>query len=393
VYRKPALSASLYGQRGRTAVTKAIIAQIDALGEIGDARRLSGGEGLEIRDVVVPSMGDGPEEVRIISYLKSPGDRVEWNEALYCMETDKAAPEVECSIAGTLLEWLAPVGAVLPVGAPVARIAVDPDFDTSDFDRVAAATPSSRSESAKGKAARRAKLPASDDKARRESAGAEFVEREIGAEHRTLVMRLKRSQQLVVPSVVKRSIDWSMVQRVADARKMFGDLSPSAFQTFAYAAARATASHPKLRSTMPSDDTIREYSHVNLGIAVGTPSGQLNVAVVPNADALGYDEFVRTAQKNILAARAGHDQASDSVQFLLTYMGGYEIEDGIPVLVAPAVAVLFIGSTFTMDGAQRVRLSLTFDHRLIQGVEAAEFMKTVAHMSEDGQTWRSNSSC
>jgi pyruvate/2-oxoglutarate dehydrogenase complex dihydrolipoamide acyltransferase (E2) component len=122
---------------------------------------------------------------------------------------------------------------------------------------------------------------------------------------------------------------------------------------------------------------VREFAHLNMGIAVATPTGELTIAVVPKADTLGFDEFVTTAQSRIHAARDGEDQADEATHLLLTYMGPYEITDAVPVLVAPAVAVLFIGSTFERDGKNIVNLALAFDHRLIHGVEAALFLKAI----------------
>jgi pyruvate/2-oxoglutarate dehydrogenase complex dihydrolipoamide acyltransferase (E2) component len=106
------------------------------------------------------------------------------------------------------------------------------------------------------------------------------------------------------------------------------------------------------------------------------------VAVVPGADALTFSEFVTASKANIAVARGGTDQATESTQLLLTYMGPYEIIDAVPVLVAPAAAVLFIGSPFEQSGRQMVNLVLTFDHRLVHGVEAAEFLRTVVKTIE-----------
>ncbi|MCS7313822.1 MAG: 2-oxo acid dehydrogenase subunit E2, partial [Acidobacteria bacterium] len=57
----------------------------------------------------------------------------------------------------------------------------------------------------------------------------------------------------------------------------------------------------------------------------------------------------------------------------------------IPVLVAPAVAVLFAGETFLVEGVPHVNLVLTFDHRLINGVGAAEFLNEVARNLENAE--------
>jgi len=58
-------------------------------------------------------------------------------------------------------------------------------------------------------------------------------------------------------------------------------------------------------------------------------------------------------------------------------MGAHGILDATPVLVAPAIAALFIGATYEQSGKTLANLGLTFDHRLINGVAGAEFLKTI----------------
>src|SRR5262249_51189338 len=116
--------------------------------------------------------------------------------------------------------------------------------------------------------------------------------------------------------------------------------------------------------------------------AVARQNGELVTAVVPRAETLDYSEFVREAQAHIQAARDGNDQADADTQILLTYMGAHAIIDAVPVLVAPAVAVLFIGAVYAVSGEPTVNLVLTFDHRLINGVEAAEFLNAVVSATE-----------
>src|SRR5579871_1475938 len=80
---------------------------------------------MAILEVRVPQMGEGLQEVIIHQFLKRPGDHVKRDELLYNMETDKAVMEVESAYEGTLQEWLCEEGAVLPIGAPVARMEVE----------------------------------------------------------------------------------------------------------------------------------------------------------------------------------------------------------------------------------------------------------------------------
>lgn len=372
-----------------------------------------------IREVLVPQMGEGLQEVRIVALQKQPGDPIKRDELLYSMETDKAVMEVESPFEGVLREWLVEEDDVLEIGAPVARI------ETDETEEEIRSAPTAASAVAAPKPAPSVNAPKSGetqvpprtraycrekgltdaDIARIPSAGGklmpsdvdaylagreqiapedaggpppDFTDRPISRQQRAFVYRLKRSAQVSVPAVAKRTMPWSGVRSVSEGRRARqAEVQPTSFQTFAYGVVQAIKEHPKLRSAMLGDDVIREYTHINLGIAVGTPDGQLNVAVVRSADALDFDAFVRTAQAQIQRARDGEDQADETTQFLLTYMGPYEITDAIPVLVPPAVGILFIGATFEQAGEPTVNLVLTFEHRLIQGIEAANFLKSI----------------
>ncbi|MER3495716.1 MAG: hypothetical protein C4320_02160, partial [Armatimonadota bacterium] len=80
---------------------------------------------MTIVDVTIPQIGEGLQEARLVGVLKQPGDRVERDEPIYQMETDKAVMDVESPYAGTLIEWLAKEDSVLPIGAAVARMEVE----------------------------------------------------------------------------------------------------------------------------------------------------------------------------------------------------------------------------------------------------------------------------
>lgn len=372
---------------------------------------------MAILDIVVPQMGEGLQEVIIVEFQKQPGDTIKRDDILYSMETDKAVMEVESPYEGVLKEWLAEEGAVLPIGAPVARM--ETTQTPVDAESAAAAgTDETASEPAErpraetiipprtrayckqlgltedemqripalsGKlmpadvdtyvAKKAAQLP--PDGIEVQSEDLEYIEKPLGQQQRVFIYRLKRSAQVVIPAVAKRPVEWGPIRACAKTVKAAGDIQPSSFQTFAYCVVQAIKANPRFRSALIGENTIREYKHANIGIAVGLPDGQLTIAQVSRADTMDFKTFITATQDQIQKAREGEDQAAESIQVLLTYMGPYEIYDAVPVLVAPAVAVLFIGASFERNGELLVNLALTFDHRLIQGIEAANFLKSI----------------
>ncbi|MGQ9657859.1 MAG: 2-oxo acid dehydrogenase subunit E2 [Fimbriimonadales bacterium] len=387
---------------------------------------------MAIVEVIVPQLGEGLQEVRVMRFLKQPGDRVERDEHIYEMETDKANVEVESPYAGVIVEWLAKEGDILPIGAPIARMEVEGAVEVAppvahgapaSAAPVAAPAPSpasareptpvgarldlvipprtrayarqkgvSEEELRRIPAASGNKLMPEDIDAylagRTGDGAAEYVDYPLPQQQRTFIYRLKRSTQLVVPATLRRPARWDGIQRVVAQFKTdpSAPVQPSEFQVFAYCAAQATLQHPKFRAQLVGEETLRQYAHVNLGIAVARPGDELVTALVKNASALDFVSFVRALQTQIRKARAGEDQADASIQLLLTYMGGFQMVDAIPVLVSPAAAILFAGEAFPVDSVPHVNLVLTFDHRLINGVGGAEFLNTVAENIENAES-------
>src|SRR5215216_3244227 len=74
--------------------------------------------------VRIPQMGEGLQEARLVAVLKQPGDSVKRDEPIYQMETDKAVMDVESPYEGRIVEWLAEVDTILPIGSPVASMDV-----------------------------------------------------------------------------------------------------------------------------------------------------------------------------------------------------------------------------------------------------------------------------
>src|SRR3954471_16328629 len=74
--------------------------------------------------VRIPQIGEGLQEARLVAVLKQPGEAVKRDEPIYQMETDKAVMDVESPYEGTLVEWLAEVDTILPIGGAVANMNV-----------------------------------------------------------------------------------------------------------------------------------------------------------------------------------------------------------------------------------------------------------------------------
>jgi len=203
---------------------------------------------------------------------------------------------------------------------------------------------------------------------------------------RTLAYRLQQGTREVIPATMEVRVEWAGIESVRDTLKSRArpdSEPPSQFLLFAWCVAQSVRAHPAFRSTLLGEGMVRRHAHLNMGIAVARPGDELLMALVPRADALSFPEFVASAQDAIRRARAGEDQASESMQLSLTNMAGTGVRLGIPVVAAPAVGTLFIGEPFPEAhplpgggvGFRRMAcMVLTFDHRMANGVGAAAFL-------------------
>ena len=218
------------------------------------------------------------------------------------------------------------------------------------------------------------------------SPAADFRDRPLSAQQRVLNFRLMRSAQLVIPSTVKRHLDWQHLKHAVKAlRRVNPGTRASEFEVFAYAVAQATRDHPQFRSVLLKDDVIREFEHLDLGLAVQQPDGELVMAVVRNADDLDFPSFVALTQEQVRRALNGEDQVNESVPLHINYVARLKITDGVPVLIAPAVAVVFLCAPEDM----KANVGVTFDHRLINGASAARFLGSILERIQsfaDGKT-------
>ena len=134
------------------------------------------------------------------------------------------------------------------------------------------------------------------------------------------------------------------------------------------------------------DGAIHRYPTANLGIAVATPNG-LVVPVIRDADRKSVQQIATMRSDIVTRARDGKLQLQDLADgtFTISNLGMYGVDQFIAVLNPPQVAILAVGSieerALVVDGdlivAPAFTLTLTCDHRAIDGSEGAEFLRTL----------------
>ncbi|HWD41299.1 MAG TPA: 2-oxo acid dehydrogenase subunit E2 [Fimbriimonas sp.] len=369
---------------------------------------------MAIVSVRIPQIGEGLQEARLVATLKQPGEMVKRDEPIYQMETDKAVMDVESPFSGRLTEWLANPDDVLAIGAEVARMEVE-SAEPETVAPTPASEPAEAATAAKAGtipprtrayakekglsedvlqklAAGKAKLMPEDIDAHLQGGkSATYDDRPVPGKQRILNTRLVRATQLVVPGTITAVVNWEGIARErAKAKSSGGTFQPSSFTLFAYAVAQAVKDHPSLKTALIGEDTYRTYKQLSLGIAVSLPGDELVLAVVENADGLSWPDFAAACKERIELARTGVDQVNEAVTLSLTNMQSFGLRDAVPVVVPPAVATLFLGEVYNtvhqVDGQwasqQTANLALTFDHRVLNGVGAAQFLAAVKKNAE-----------
>ena len=149
----------------------------------------------------------------------------------------------------------------------------------------------------------------------------------------------------------------------------------------------ALADHPTLNSRWDDErQEIVEFGYVNLGIAVATPRG-LMVPNIPDADLLNLSEMTTAIANLAETARAGATtpRALSGGTMSITNIGVFGVESGTPILNPGEAAILALGVARRQPWEYRgeialrdvLTLSLTFDHRLVDGEQGAKFLVDV----------------
>ncbi|MCS6964717.1 MAG: 2-oxo acid dehydrogenase subunit E2 [Thermoflexus sp.] len=149
------------------------------------------------------------------------------------------------------------------------------------------------------------------------------------------------------------------------------------------ACAWALRRHPSLNATLEGEE-ILEWEEVNIGVAVAVPEG-LVVPVVPGADRKGLIEIARALEEKATRAREGRLRPEDlqGGTFTLSNLGMYGVDRFTAILNPPQAAILAVGRVAkrpVVEEGDRVEVrsmatfTLTADHRIVDGVQAARFL-------------------
>jgi pyruvate dehydrogenase E2 component (dihydrolipoamide acetyltransferase) len=162
--------------------------------------------------------------------------------------------------------------------------------------------------------------------------------------------------------------------------------------------ALALLEHPALNASL-ENDRIVQHAAVHVGIAADTERGLL-VPVVRDAHAKSVQQIASTSAQLIARARAGKSAPDDlgGGTFTITNLGMYEIDAFTPIINLPECAILGVGRIIarpvvvdeqaeTIAVRKMMALSLSFDHRVVDGAPAARFLQRVKQFIEHPYVW------
>jgi pyruvate dehydrogenase E2 component (dihydrolipoamide acetyltransferase) len=390
------------------------------------------------KNVVMERYGWLTKEGKILEWFKKEGDQVEKDEKLLELETEKVVIEVKAPSSGTLLKVVASAGAVVPVGGLIAVIGEpgEPIPETraaKEPPQILATEKTSvrvgryvkekaKSSPVARRLAKEHKINLSeikgtgpdgrivrDDviKAIKASDREQVEQPEVAANARkqavrviplegsrkTIADRMKLSSQNTAHVTTITEIDVSElvkfrknvipeVEREADVRLTYTDV-------IIKAVAKALEEHSIVNSVLLGNE-IYVMGNINIGIAVSLEEG-LVVPVICNANMKSLVEIALMRKKIVEMAREGKVEEFKRGTFTVTNIGMYGMDIQTPIINPPQSAILGIGrivdKPVVVDGRIVVRsmmyLSLTFDHRVFDGVPAARFLQTLEKILGD----------
>jgi pyruvate dehydrogenase E2 component (dihydrolipoamide acetyltransferase) len=395
-------------------------------------------------EVKLPRLGQGMEAGTIVKWLKAEGEPVKKGEPLYELDTDKVTQEVEAEADGVLLriavaEGEVPVGQTIAViGAEGEEVAIEaeppaqPEPEAASAPEPSAAPPAP--ESAPG-----AQEPSTRTNGRvKASPLARRIARErgipldqvrgTGPDGRIVAEDVERAatQPAAAPSAAP--VPTGAVERIpltsmrrTIARRLTAAWEAPVFQLTVSAdmtranelVARARELNPDVRITVTdlltklcgvalvrhravnvqlADDALLVFPTAHVGIAVAAPQG-LVVAVIRSVERLSLPELARARGDVVGRARDNKLQQGDleGGTFTISNLGMFGVEQFVAVLNPPQAAILAVGATEERPVARAgqvvvrpmMTMTLTVDHRAVDGAEGADFLRTVKTFLED----------
>jgi pyruvate dehydrogenase E2 component (dihydrolipoamide acetyltransferase) len=374
--------------------------------------------------VVMPALEMAQETGKLISWLKKEGEPVIKGEPLLEIETDKAVMEIESPANGVLAGIKVHAGTEVPVGQTIAwivrpgetppadEVAVESGRKTTAATAIATGSPTKHSASSAQPATQSVKI---SPKARRlasergidlavvrgSGADGEILASDILAASESnpapadrfspisklMAERTTQSWTTVPHFFVVREVDASALN---EARQKLGPgietsrgVKLTHTDLLAALVARVIWKHPCMNASWTTDG-VRPNAEINIGLAIAVDNGVV-APVIRNADKIELADIA--AQRRDLAdrARTAKLRPADLAggTFTISNLGMFAVDAFTAIIIPPQAAILAVGAiadrVVPVDGHPGIRpmmtLTLSSDHRVVDGARAAEFLR------------------
>jgi pyruvate dehydrogenase E2 component (dihydrolipoyllysine-residue acetyltransferase) len=392
------------------------------------------------KKITIPRLGWSMEEGTFASWIKNDGDRVSIGDALFALEGEKSLQEVESLDAGILrtLPESPKIGETVKVGQLIGYLVGEGEQLPAAATFVSSPPPASNVFNEKEIGAERVRaksnMAVSTPRARRTAAalGMEIDsiqgtgwegrvrERDVKAAseatatvfapatdpetsnakgipisllRRTIAERMMTSLANTAPVTLTTRVNATNLVALRKSLKDSSDgaLPPSYTEIIAKLTAITISEFPTIAGRWTAD-RIDLPDEINIGVAVDTEAG-LVVPVIRDAFRISLPELAKRSRALIEAARGRSLKVADMQggSFTITNLGGLGVDSFTPIINYPEVAILGLGAIRripavlddgTIAPVAFMTLSLTFDHRVLDGAPAARFLQTLVRAME-----------
>jgi len=381
--------------------------------------------------VVMPALELAQETGKVLAWIKKEGDNVVKGEPLLEIETDKVSFELEAQADGILAGIKSHEGDVVPVGQIIAWLVApgeQPPVESDSASRgmaeqarpmtaasapaAAVASPSVTPSAGKG--------PRISPKARRiaEEKGVDITKIQgtgpdgqitgddvlkaaeapapadsLSTIARLMAERTTQSWTTVPHFFLARDVDASGLNA---AREHLGREKFTLTDLLIALVARTLLAHPKMNASW-TGGAIRLNPSVNISMAVAVPEGVVG-AVIPNASKANLAEIASQRKDLAERAKSGRLRPADIAggTFTISNLGMFGIDAFSAIITPPQAAVLAVGRVrdrvMAVNGQPAVRpmmtITLSSDHRVVDGAQAAAFLNDLAGALEDTRSYQ-----
>ena len=359
--------------------------------------------------VLMPKLSLTMSEGAVIKWFKKEGEKIEKGEPVVEVLSDKVTYEVEAPASGIIRKIMAEEGDEVPVAETLAIITA-PDEELPEVEaipesaverveeRIVASPAAKRVAKEHGVALAQVKGTGPEGRIGEEDVKI-FIEGTKGARkiretipftgiRKTAAERVSLSAKTAPHSTITMEVD------VTNARKLREKVKEVSYtDVLVKAVAEALTEYSIINSTLEKDQ-IKIFEDVNVGVAVATEAG-LVVPVIRNADKKSLKEVSSTLKELVEKARNGKltkEELSDGT-FTITNLGMFGVGVFTPIINPPETAILGVGRIVekpVVMGKKIVvkpvmQLSLSFDHRVVDGAPAAQFLQKVKEIIESSE--------